>query len=181
MHAWPSVSACDSVHLHEGEMVYLSSFYRVKIQNQARLMLPRPLNTRLPQSNRFWREVLGKTANYLPAIPLLKWTYHPLCTQICAYVGMPAYLCIWAELGVYIISAWVCCNYTVKVPMRRQLLRLALRHIPLILLCLFAWQKKNPLCLSLCMLTDGSKVWTHMWVIGASLRHLPISLCLCMH
>lgn len=119
-------------------------------------MLPRPLNTRLPQSNRSWRKVSGKTANYLPAIPLLKWTYHPLCTQICAYVGMPAYLCIWAELGVYIISAWVCCNYTVKVPMGRQLLRLALRHIPLILLCLFAWQKKKMLCLSVCMLTDGN-------------------------
>lgn len=79
---------------------------------------------------RVWRKLLGKNRKLPLCHPLLKWAYHPLCPQICAYVGMPAYLRIWAELGVYIFSAWVWCNYTVKVPMGLQVLHLAPCHIP---------------------------------------------------
>lgn len=62
--------------------------------------------------------------------------HHPLVknepTSHCVHksVLVRAYLHIWGELDVCIISAWVCCNYTVKVPMERRPPRLAPRHIP---------------------------------------------------
>lgn len=62
--------------------------------------------------------------------------HHPLVknepTSHCVHksVLVRAYLHIWGELDVCIISAWVCCNYTVKVPMEWQPPRLAPRHIP---------------------------------------------------
>lgn len=82
---------------------------------------------------RVWRKLLGKNSKLPPCHPLVKMSVPPaVCTNLClcGHACMPAYLRIWAELGVYIISAWVWCNYTVKVPMGLQGLHLAPCHIP---------------------------------------------------
>lgn len=96
-----------------------------------------------PSTAEFLGGILGKSANYLPSIFLLK----PLRARICTCACIPACLCIWARANVCIISAWGCCNYTVKVPMGRHIW-LRATSPRFIMSCVWETDRKTAVCVS---------------------------------
>lgn len=82
-----------------------------------------------------------------------KWARHQVCTPMCAYVGLPAYLCIWAGLDVSIIPAWVGGNYTV----RPQFLTLGSAPHPLVFIILWVWQENG-----VCVHVHQHNHWDHL-------------------
>lgn len=66
--------------------------------------LHKQVNLSLQQNARVWRKHLWKTANYLPAIPLLKMSIPPAVHTnpcLCGYACIPVYMS-WAGCVYYL-------------------------------------------------------------------------------